>query len=315
MEIKPKIHFIVGHPRSGTTLLTSILDRHSQCASTPESHYFNKFIYYVDHLLVKNKGGVASYLESTRIKDWGLNWNSIRTKIVESENINSFGVFQLLVNDFAKRKKINYVLEKTPVHIRHITDILDHYRTSKIIWIIRDGRGTTSSLKKVDWASNSLNKLSKEWNRNISFGVLAKQKFPSSIHVILYEDLLIDPAKEITKIMEFMGLEFEDKQLDPNQANTSSLISKGERSWKGNIHKSLMPGRARAWEKELSLEEKIYLLSKFKFYSDQFYATDSRDYKNLSLHYSNNSWFLWIMKKLYILKSRAYIKLFDKVPK
>ena len=34
--------FVVGYPRSGTTLLATLLGRHSELAATPESHFVDE---------------------------------------------------------------------------------------------------------------------------------------------------------------------------------------------------------------------------------------------------------------------------------
>lgn len=306
--------FIVGHPRSGTTLLSAIIDRHSACASTPESHYFNKTIFLVQNALNNNRDDLLKILKESRFSTWGTDWEVIR-KALDEKNHSAGDIFDLLVREYGNRRKITNVFEKTPVHIRHIDDILAVYPQAKFIWIIRDGRSAASSLKKVDWATNDDIKLSKEWNRNMSFGLSAALRHPKAIHIVKYEGLIEDAESTVSKLMAYVDLQMEKSQLIPSDNN--NLISPGEHSWKRNINKNLMSDRINAWQKELSIDSTNILTQKMNYYLTQFeYLEKQTNWcVNLPSVEPSQKFMLAISVKLYKCKHWLYAKLFNRVPR
>ena len=60
--------FVVGHARSGTTLLATLLGRHPHLAATPETHFFNEGRYALSPHYKAGPGKVSRRISTTRLR-------------------------------------------------------------------------------------------------------------------------------------------------------------------------------------------------------------------------------------------------------
>ena len=170
------IPIIIGAcPRSGTTILLSILGAHPNIFAIPKQTYaFDRW--EEDHT---NKSGEGK-CRPTRLDRLYL---------------------QFIINRIPKTAK--RWLEKTPKHVRSFKKILDYFQDQvKLINIIRDGRAVVVSKHpkhKPDqyWVSVE------RWIEDVSYG-LNLDSHPCVLN-IRYEDLINEFEKTLTRIYEFIG--------------------------------------------------------------------------------------------------------------
>jgi Sulfotransferase family len=244
--------FVVGHARSGTTLLATMLGRHPHLAATPETHFFNEGRYALAPQYAKGPATVARRIATTRLRHLEFAEAELAALLMAAPMTDT-GVISTVLSAFLARSAKARVVEKTPVHIRHIDDILACLPDARIIWIQRDGRACIASLRKVDWATHDVVALSRQWTRNMGFGQLALRQHPAAILTTRYEDLTADPETEMTRILNWLGEPFSPATLDASQQVTT--ISKAEEGWKANVRKPILSDRAMAWQQELSAEQ------------------------------------------------------------
>lgn len=251
--------FIVGAPRSGTTMLSVILDRHPHICIPPETQFFTAFLPSLpgDAEAMTTEELVQFALESPRIKDLKLDKQHVldhfSTTGPQAENL-----FAALLMSYSKKQgKIRYG-EKSPGHLNHIPQILAAFPKAKIICIVRDGRDVVRSLLKVKWAEpenprrfwlfcmqwNDLTRLALQY-----FQTMAQEQF----HLVKYEEILTQPEREIVKICAFLGEQFYPSQLSGTAQ--SGVVPEWEQSWKGNAVKALDQSRISAWRNSASQEQ------------------------------------------------------------
>lgn len=245
--------FLVGHPRSGTTMLTAALGRHSSIAATPETHYLNRHAMSVEALIPKGTAAVCAYFDESRLADLELDLDALRTRLDAYQELTASDVFVAALNLYAEVRGKDTVLEKTPVHIRHIDEIFRHYPDARVIWLIRDGRACISSLRKVDWASDDLTVLSRQWVRNVAYALAAEKRYGKKIIRVHYEELVTHPHRALVAVHEGIGIAFQDAELDTSLG--TNVVPQYERSWKGNVGNTITSNRVDAWRAELSTQE------------------------------------------------------------
>ncbi|MTI89637.1 MAG: sulfotransferase [Balneolaceae bacterium] len=232
--------FVVGCPRSGTTLLQSLLASHSEIVSFPETHLFSKTIsinsvarfftvYRNTHFtkvknIVDDLGGEATH-------DW-LNYPVFNTHTWVN----------LLLNNLDRVGEANstdgerYLLEKTPRHL-HFVDLIQAVDPSiKVIHIIRRGEDVVASMVEAtsdnpdEWkGSRSVEKSIFWWNRSIRHS----KKYigaTNNLH-IRYENLVTDTEAVLRYLCQKLGLSFENQMVAQHHETAKDMISKGEH-WK-----------------------------------------------------------------------------------
>ena len=143
--------FVVGCPRSGTTLLQSLLAGHSDVFSFPESHFFNHLVPYATwrKYLGLARPGIEKHLnkfckKAGIKKDFSLGESVIPVRIKKCvrEFIN-------LLDKRAKNKGVKTWVEKTPIHLHYISTIEYYIPDAKFVHVVRDGRDVVASMHKV----------------------------------------------------------------------------------------------------------------------------------------------------------------------
>ncbi|MDB9528192.1 sulfotransferase [Oscillatoria sp. CS-180] len=204
--------FIVGCPRSGTTLLQVLLDSHPHVCIPPESFIFTRFsdIFqtYGDLQDSKNlKMLIEDLLTDERIKEW-------KIQASPSEVLNSVpessvqGAITALFETYARQEKKSFWGDKTPQHTFNLDEIKKVFPEAKIIHLVRDGRDVAESLNRVYLGPKSIYKIAKYWNAYISaFREFKKNHCEKDFIEIQYEDLTIDPNTQVQRIFSFLNID------------------------------------------------------------------------------------------------------------
>ena len=192
-----KIIFIVGLPRSGTSLVEQIISTHSKVYGCGELPFINRLIrnnFYTQGILDSVK---LNDLDETKIK----NLNKIYIDLVQNLNFDS-----------------DYVTDKAPMNFVWIGFIKLLFPNSKIIHCSRNPKDNILSLYKNNFDDsldftynfNDLFVFYREYLELISFW---KKEIPEQIIGASYEEIIKNPESEIKKLLDFCGLTFENKCL------------------------------------------------------------------------------------------------------
>jgi|SaaInlLV_10m_DNA_2_1039722.scaffolds.fasta_scaffold00838_11 hypothetical protein len=264
-EIQKRI-FIVGCPRSGTTLLQSLLLKHNEITSFPESHFFSRTF------LGKRANQYPTLYSNYTLYKWinSIKENNIylKFKIAFSRDsvVRNF-ISQLDTYTINHNKRI--WIEKTPNHL-HTLDIIEKFIPDAIfIHLIRDPRDTIASLYEAT------NKYTEHWNQQytISEAVerynrdinISKKYVDKRNHLIIkYEDLIVN-KNNINTVFEYINLNIHDIS-DIN--NYSSIVSTKEPWKKLNKDNKIVDTRNKKFNELFNEEEKKYIQDKVTYFND-----------------------------------------------
>ncbi|MGA2232109.1 MAG: sulfotransferase [Tepidisphaeraceae bacterium] len=226
--------FIVGHVRSGTTLTAAILDRHSKIAVPPETHFFTQVCQDMRaDQTADRQFMVDRFFDRRRVRDLGLHRDELlqRLETVEPTWAN---LFLEALKLYAQRRGKAIIGEKTPDHSRHASQLLGLFPASHLIWVIRDGRDAVLSLMNVPWKKHSHLALhALNWQSTITRMLACERQFPGRILRVRFEDLVTSPQAEATRLCDFLGVDFEPRQLDPSME--TGVVPAWEMDWKGKV--------------------------------------------------------------------------------
>ena len=251
--------FIVGAPRSGTTLLAVLLGRHSNIAIGPESQFYTVFIpqSWAGKTPATYEQLVDSALEYERIADFGLERDQLLQHFKNYE-LSFTNLLRAIIEVYAIQQFKLRPGEKTPLHLEHVPMILDQFPKSKVICVLRDGRDVVRSLLEVPWAAPGnplrLQRFCMKWNDRAETMIQYEKTLPLDRYMtVKFEDILRGPKAELEKMCAFIGEEFEPTQLEPVQS--SSVIPDWEKKWKNKASEMLDPGRIEAWRRSADREQ------------------------------------------------------------
>lgn len=258
--------FIVGVPRSGTTLLTDLLNRTGQIIFPPETHYFGGI--WRKHKDIANypKEKVAALIDQiinqSAIKEFRFSdeeKTAISTNILSSE-ISHANILDAIISQYAKRYNIPNWGEKTPTHAYYLKPLLAAFPDAKIILISRDPRDVVLSLQKVPWYKGSLLFYMKQWKEflHVEKEVPTKQFFK-----VRYEDLITAPEEKMKELCQFINIEysadiFSDKEVDIHSFNVES------EPWKKKNLGKIDPNNKYKWMQNMDTKSVAYMSSRLE---------------------------------------------------
>ena len=189
--------FIVGMPRSGTSLVEQIISSHSEVYGAGELSYLDQ-----------------SVRNNFEIQDKLLNFS-------ETNNLDAFKNiaknYVSLVDNFQTNKK--FITDKAPLNFLWIGFIKIIFPDAKIIHIKRNPKDNCLSLYKnvfdlnLNWSYDQKDLLNFYLNYQSLMEFWA-EKIPNFIHDIQYENLINNPKFETENLLKFCNLNWEEDCLN-----------------------------------------------------------------------------------------------------
>jgi tetratricopeptide (TPR) repeat protein len=217
--------FIVGMPRSGTTLVEQIIASHHEVHGAGELNYLNNIIGPI----------INDKLTHNTISLSKESYQSIRQHYLDS-----------LAKLNAPEKVIT---DKMPLNFRYIGYILSAFPEAKIIHLKRDPRATCWSIYKHYFSKG--NGFSYNQNDLASFYHLYKdlmifwhQQFPDKIYDLCYEDLTTNQEEETRQLLNYCDLDWDKNCLNfhtnKRAVKTASALQ---------VRQKIYQGSSEAWRK------------------------------------------------------------------
>tara|TARA_B100000579_G_scaffold304018_1_gene253857 strand:+ start:1826 stop:3421 length:1596 start_codon:yes stop_codon:yes gene_type:complete len=189
--------FLIGFPRSGTTLLDSILRSHNSIEVLEEKPLVENFIKDLE--------------------------NKINNNFFKLENIDENFFFQMRNSYFNHRNKYTrfdrdkIYIDKLPLNIVHIAEIFSFFPNSKFILALRNPYDVVLSCFMQYFGANSamlnftsLKDTAKLYDLVMSLWLAYFEKLPIKVHIIKYEQIVQNFDKSISELLSFLELEWSE---------------------------------------------------------------------------------------------------------
>lgn len=266
--------FVTGASRSGTTVVTRILDGHSDVCGLRETHFFGEFCdprhdpadkaidlsRAMTALFVRQNEGILS--TSRRSSDPGL--AAVLEAVGEQGAAEAFAVAAAA---FASRAGKLVPCEQTPRNIYYARELLEWYPQARFVHVLRDPRGVMAS-QKFRWRRRSLMADPSQMSRtqqlrtwinyhpytvarlwNAATRLALQLENHPRFFLLRFEDLVRDPPSYVRRVCDFLQIEYEPRMLDIEHLNSSHVSAAHSR-------RGLDPASVEAWKGRLSRSER-----------------------------------------------------------
>jgi Sulfotransferase family len=238
--------FILGCPRSGTTMLQQALNRHSQIVIPPETKLFFSFLGH-------SRGAQRKHVERLN-RDLDIQLPPPNRRITTMEDARAF--YELLMQLYLERlgrDQVSYFGEKTPEHTGQLNKIKYTFPEAKFLFIYRDGRDVALSLRKVPWMQDNIYVNFRIWL--YYYWHLRQARGDSQVEMLClkYEDLVTNPSRQLGNVLNFLGLPYEH-QVAAGHGNAEGIPAR-EYAWKARALEPIRSHRIGCWKHELTEEE------------------------------------------------------------
>lgn len=254
-EVAQQLFFIVGCPRSGTTLFQSMLASHPEVILPDETCFYSRV--YQDNFSNFGKLSELNFeraLETSlnfyRIKDLNLDSDIIRAKCSDAHSWET--IFLAILATYAEKHNAIRIGEKSPRHFAYIGYLKERFPHAKFIHIIRDPRAVVLSLMKAPFGSNRIGNACNIWQEAIKVHRQYNNELsPERYRVVRYEDLVGKPEQTLKPICHFLNLEFSPQMLKFDQRKELGF-NRRYMEHMSNTLKPVFTSSINKWQNELS---------------------------------------------------------------
>ena len=245
-----KIIFIVGMPRSGTTLAEQIISAHKNVYGAGELSYLSDAIEKT-----YNYGEEISKNIQPKIADKFSRISNLDDEILK--NLQSDYLLNLKSHDY----ETHHITDKAPLNFRWIGIIKYIFPKAKIIHCNRNAMDICYSNYKNAFSSNSLAFTYNLKNLGLFFNLYKdlmnfwKNTFGDQIYDLTYENLINNKEEEVQKLLKFCELEWDSNCLSPHK-NKKAVATASLAQVRSPIYKSSIE-KWKNYENELSELRKI----------------------------------------------------------
>jgi tetratricopeptide (TPR) repeat protein len=193
-DTQPQPLFIVSMPRSGSTLVEQILASHSAVFGASELQTFTQLV---------------KHIEADKKLLFPEVWQQVETSDLKA----MAETYQQKINSFGKHFK--YVSDKSLINFNYVGAILSSMPNSLFIHCSRHPMDVCLSCYKQLFAagqeySYNIEELVSYYKHHEKIMNYWKKKFPNQILTINYEDLIEDTESQIARMLNFLGLKWEE---------------------------------------------------------------------------------------------------------
>jgi hypothetical protein len=241
--------FVLGHSRSGTSLMCRLLRDHLRINFGSESQFIVRY-----HQRLTRYGDLA---EERRLR-WLLDDLSRERFFARSRQNFGFvfdidramraieprtyaGALRGIFEQFAASQGMVRWGDKTPEYCRNLPLIHSLFPDAQFVHVVRDGRAVAHSAFKMGFGPKNAYEAALEWARTLADVERFRDTLPPAQFLqVRYEDLLGDPTTTMANIAAFLGVE--------NHTEVAEVASPHLRAW-------VRQDNASKWKQQLSWRE------------------------------------------------------------
>ena len=251
--------FIVGTPRSGTTLLQRLIGSHSEVAVPgAETHYFNRYWRqggrdralrgeaatrsYLGRVLAGPEVGAMNFTEAER--------TAMHRTLVDHDALTHGVILGTIMQSYADKHGRPRWAEKTPPHLHFVPVIAREFPSARFVCLVRDPRDVSLSWRKVPWNRSNVAYHTTRWRMSAALSKRFSTEYADRFMTVRYEDLTRDPATILAAICEHLDLDFEPSMLE--QTNNPSVRAEESSRW---THKKIDGANSMKWRARMPVAE------------------------------------------------------------
>lgn len=249
--------FIFGSPRSGTSLLSRMIDSHEQLVVPNESLIFKMFSSFIDCYgdlsELENQSVLLRDILATRVIGYWQPKPDFETVFSLIKRPGFAGVIEALICSTAIDKDLKAWGEKSPGHVFYWNEIKREFPEAKVIHIVRDGRDVASSIINARMGPKTYYAAAKIWRDYLAqIEVVKKDCNDDQFKEVCYESLLANPHENLQKVCDLLGVTYSDSMLNFFEKDTNYQTDKTNLE---NLKKPLIADNQEKWRKNLSVED------------------------------------------------------------
>lgn len=255
------LFFILGNPRSGTSLFRLMLNSHPEIVVPPECGFA---LWLKDKYKKIDSQSYQSFAHDVvnckKFETWGVIEADIISEAEKLKPLKYEELVKCVYSAYAKLRSKSAILsgDKNNYYISHIDSIKSTFPSAKVIFIIRDGRDVACSYLEIKNKSinskykpilpTDIESIAYEWKDNAKILIENQDDY----FYIRYEDLIGAPERTLLKVCSYLGIEYSSDMLLYNKFNDEP---EDFMQWKSKTKEKIDPNNKNKFKTILSKKE------------------------------------------------------------
>lgn len=224
-----KRFFVIGAPRSGTTLLRLMLNRHPEVCVPPEAGFlvwlYNK--YSVEARAGQKEKFLSDLKDTKKIESWNLDFSLLSGYLQRDSGGSYAELMDSIYRFYAERvlgKEVEHFGDKNNYYLEHVDLLHKMFPSAKYVHIVRDGRSVAASYKRLMQKEmrskyapvlpTDIADIASEWRANILRVHESFDNLPGGLSIaVRYEDLVLHTEETLKRVSNFLGFDFHSDML------------------------------------------------------------------------------------------------------
>lgn len=250
--------FILASERSGTNLLRTLIGNHKEVSAPVAPHLFHEFYRNIDLYgdLRRQENKKELLQDMLRLVNHEYhNWQLSKQSVSIAMGLGNVDTLAKAIDFFylekAKQSDKNSYCSKGIHNYDHAHYVKSAFSDAKFIYLVRDPRDVTASWLRTPLHLHTAYKIAYQWNEQQAVCRRVQACYPDDVIFVRYEELTGNTEKEMTRIMEGLGLPVDDNCFSTDRGNRES---KNNELWK-NLNKPVIKRNSSKYLTSLSPEE------------------------------------------------------------
>ncbi len=215
---------IIGHARSGTSILSDVLRRYLQISFGTESQFIVRFDkklpQYGD---LHDEGHIKRLIRDVAQERCFQRWYKFDNFVLDPDQVfrdlpeRSYrGVLEAAFMQLAKHGGMTRWGDKTPEYMHHLPVLYRWFPDAQYIHIVRDGRDVALSIFQQEFGAKNVYKAASDWRQQMLLvRAFARSLPPEQFLEIRYEDFLGSTRESFRTLVDFLGVEIDAAAFEP----------------------------------------------------------------------------------------------------
>lgn len=273
-----QLHFIIGIGRSGTTILSKLLNSYLDVHCMPEANFLVFFLYKYRHKKTFSAEDIEAIFEeielytlSHPLVGWNFDMAAVKQQALtqfRDANLSYKELCLFIYRHFkipgTDKERAVMLIDKNPSYTIFVNKIAAELPDSKFIWIVRDHRANILSrkqsiyLKSPEVAYNAT-----RWKLYNKEALAFYEKHKDKVLLVKYEELVANHSFEMDRISRFLNI---NPQLEEEKTISSQTININDYSIAeqfrerfikkySDLNKDINADRLHVWKEKLSPAE------------------------------------------------------------
>lgn len=251
MSAEPRYAFLACSERSGSNLITRVMDSHSAFCGPSPTHLFRYLLDYRSRYgdLSVPRNWRLLVEDAVRLFDSKLGtWRAEITAQELDDNVPSRDIRGLGSYVYEKELRLN---EKQALFVKenHLWRHMDFFRSAypeaKYVFFVRDPRDMALSWKKSPNLRGCALRAARMWKRDQAetLRFYRDPEWASDMILIRYEDLLAQPEAELRRLCRFLDVAYEPEMTCLDRNPSAVVDAAAMKEWE-NLKRPLLAGNA-----------------------------------------------------------------------